>query len=75
MKSKKWDRDPNARRRMDRFDLAFRALLVAALWLVLYLLGAQISQVVVVTTVAAIFGPDVLRAGFDRFSDRVSGRR
>lgn len=60
---------------MDRLDLAFRAGLVAALWLVLYLLGAEISQTVVVITVTAIFGPEVLRAGLGRLSNRVSGDR
>lgn len=45
-------------------DLMLRAALVAGLWLVLYLLDASITQGVVIATLTAIFGPDVLRAGF-----------
>lgn len=49
-------------------DLAFRAVLVACLWLILYLLHVSITQAVVIATLTAIFGPDVLRAGLGRFS-------
>jgi len=51
-----------------RSDLAFRAVLVACLWIILYLLHAAITQAVIIATLTAIFGPDVLRAGLDRFS-------
>jgi uncharacterized membrane protein YjdF len=74
VKSKELDRSSVEQRRTDRFDLAFRATLLASLWLVLYLLGAQITQAVVIATIAAIFGPGALKAGLDRFSDRASGK-
>lgn len=64
-----------ARRRMDRIDLAFRAVLVVCLWAALHFLNAEITQTVVIATFAAVFGPDVLRAGFDQLSGRTSGRR
>lgn len=51
-----------------RMDLAFRAVLVAGLWLVLYVLSAPITQGVVIATLTAIFGPDVLRAGLGHLS-------
>lgn len=39
---------------------------VVSLWRVLYLL--KITEVVAITTLAAIFDPEALRAGLDRFS-------
>jgi len=60
--------EPENRRRHEqlrlvRFELAFRALLVAALWVVLRLLDAELSSVVVVSVLVAVFGPNVARAG------------
>lgn len=67
--------DPEERRRaaqlrIIRFDLAYRSILVAALWLVLHLLGAELSSFVTVAVLAAIFGQDVARAGRDWLGER-----
>jgi len=51
--------------RTARFDLAFRALLVAMLWAVLRLLGGDLTSFVAVAVLAAVFGPDAARAGRD----------
>lgn len=56
-------RSPFSQSRAVRFDLAFRAALVAGLWLVLHLLGGELTSLVVVAILAAIFGPEALRAG------------
>ena len=64
------DRRRAAQLRMIRFDLAFRAALVAAMWLVLRLLGAELDPFVTVAVLAAIFGQDVARAGWDWLSGR-----
>jgi hypothetical protein len=60
--------DPMGRkqRRAARWDLGFRAALVACLWLLLSLL--EIPQVVAIATIAAVFGPDVIRASLGFFS-------
>jgi hypothetical protein len=52
--------------RAARLDLTLKAALVACLWLVLYLVKAEITPTVSVATIAAVFGPDVLRAGISR---------
>lgn len=51
--------------RAARFDLAFRALLVAMLWAILRLLGGDLTSFVSVAILAAVFGPDAVRAGRD----------
>ena len=53
--------------------LVFHVALVVILWVALYLLGAKITDTVVVATIGAIFGPGVLRVGLDRLQNRSSG--
>jgi hypothetical protein len=52
-----------------RFDLAFRAVLVAGLWSILRMLGGDLTAFVSVTILAAVFGPDTLRAGREWLSE------
>lgn len=59
---------PEGRRNSDysprnRGDLVLRAILVGMLWLLLRLL--EISSVVAIVTMAAIFGPEAIRLGVD----------
>lgn len=56
--------------RSARVDLGFKAFLVGSLWLVLYLVDADITPGVSVATLAAVFGGDALRIGLERFTDR-----
>lgn len=63
---------PESRRRSDysprnRGDLVLRVALVGMLWLFLRLL--EISSVVAIVTMAAIFGPEVIRLGVDLFRE------
>ena len=53
-------------KRADLSDLAIRVVLAACLWLALHLLA--ISEAVAIVTIAAIFGPSAIRAGWDRGS-------
>jgi hypothetical protein len=46
-------------KKSDLGDLAIRVLLAACLWLSMHLL--QISEAVAIVSIAAIFGPGVLR--------------
>lgn len=59
---------------MKVFDgaLVFHVVLVVFLWLVLYLLGAKITDTVVIATTGAIFGPGALKVGMERFQNRSS---
>lgn len=57
--------------RAARFDLVLRAVLVAAMWSVLRLLGGDLTSFVSVAVIAAIFGPDALRAGREWLSSGV----
>lgn len=57
-----------------RLDLAFRALLVAALWTLLRFLGGDLNSVVSVAILAAIFGHEALRSGREWLSVNASAR-
>lgn len=57
------------RQRLIRSDLAYRALLVATLWVLLRLLDAELNSVVVIAVLVAVFGPDVGRAAKDLLLD------
>ena len=66
--------EPSKALRAARFDLAFRAGLVAALWAILSLLGGDLTSVVSVAILAAVFGPDAARAGREWISRDTDGR-
>lgn len=57
-----------------RGDLVFRSALVAALWATLRMLGGDLSPLVSVAVIAAIFGPDVFRSGRDWLSEGLSSK-
>lgn len=59
-----------------RFDLAFRAFLVAVLWATLRLLGGELDSFVSVAILVAVFGPDAVRTGREVLSEglRSGGR-
>lgn len=61
-------------RRAARFDLAFRAALVAVLWAILRVLGGDLTSFVSVAVLAAIFGPDAVRAGRGWVSQNIDDR-
>lgn len=60
-----WGRSRSESLRAARFDLAFRAFLVATLWAILRLLGGDLNSFVSVAILAAVFGPDAVSAGRD----------
>lgn len=49
---------------------AYQALIVAGLWIVLCLLGGELTEGVAMSTLAAIFGPGVLYSGVETLAAR-----
>lgn len=74
MSSRELGKRGSQERRTARLDLAFRTLLVAALWALLRFLGGDLNSVVSVAILAAIFGPEALRSGREWLSENASAR-
>jgi hypothetical protein len=63
-----------ARSMAGRVDAILNVILVAGLWILLRALGVRIEATIVVVTISAVFGPQMLSVGIDRLRGRPDGR-
>jgi hypothetical protein len=57
-----------------RVDAILNVFLVAGLWILLRALGVRIEATIVVVTISAVFGPQMLSVGIERLRARPDGR-
>lgn len=65
------DENPNGTRSATtRVDTILNVLLVAGLWVLLSVLDVEIEVTIVIVTIGAVFGPEMLNASLDRLRSR-----